>query len=123
ANSSEPKILVHTMSRRIMAHHEWDALPEHETGIHNPPPMSTGGCLGPASASHSQSHIIPKASTPQAPASAVSLKVRSRKKPAVPRAASNGGQPGPGSASTYSGRASSALVTRVERPPVGALGK
>ncbi|MNV49862.1 hypothetical protein D3C71_1418320 [compost metagenome] len=75
-------------------------MPGLDMGSRSPAPMSTGGWSGPVSASHSHRHIDTTANTPQAPASACILKVSNRKKPAVPKAASNGDQPGPGSGST-----------------------
>ncbi|MNT57654.1 hypothetical protein D3C72_1950410 [compost metagenome] len=93
-------MLAQTMTSSTVAHDECEALPEHIMGMRSPPPISTGGRSGPVSASHSQRHSEATASTPNAAASGSSLKVSSRKKPAVPSAASSGDQPGPGSAST-----------------------
>ncbi len=64
-----------------------------------------------------QASMAAMAPRPQAKASATHSTVSSKKKAAVPAAASSGGQPSVGRRSSCTGRALRASVSRVSRPP------
>ena len=63
--------------------------------------MSTGGWEGPGSVVHSYQMTIATANTPEISAGTTSFTVSSRKKAAVPKAASTVGQLGPGICTKY----------------------
>jgi len=92
-------------------------------GRRMPPPMSTGAASGAGSSSQAQCSMPAIAMTPQTAAGTTSFTVSNRKNAAVNHAATSGAQPGIGMRSRNSGFASSALVTMVSRPPVGAPGR
>ncbi|MNY28398.1 hypothetical protein D3C86_1623720 [compost metagenome] len=106
-----------TATSTTVAHHECELRPVATTGRCTPCPTSAVSADGAWSASQSHQSMATIATAPQPKASTACDTVSSRKKPAVPAAATTGSQPSVGRRSSWTGRAARALVTSVSRPP------